>query len=267
MERFETSGSQEQRGLQEKIARLDPIISRSEGLYNGGRTLGIEANNPYSATELKGFVEEFELIMVTFATGDQLPFYEKISKDNEYELQVWNILESDERTKHVCEHLSSSKTWPPGWAAEFIDQYSPASMVEAFQSLTQSEGVAGPPGYILRGLRTEAICMLVFDERGKAAATSCCVDRHQGRTNFARHIFVGYVAVASDHKRQGFGSLALSTIISEASKRLNITSFYTGVKPDNRASIAMCEACGLSHNGRYAFGLWKPDVFGKKFTS
>ena len=252
--------------LQQKLARLEPLLIRTPSTFNGGRTFGLEADHSFSVSELSSFVEEFGMVALYFVDHDKLASYEAAARDSEYSFQVWDLLESDSQTAAVCEEISHTKSWPSGWRETFLDETSSGSAVREYQGLAQAQGVSGPPGYMLRSKRYDTVSLLVYDDKGVASVTAYSADRHAPTSRYAKHFFAGIVGVAPDYRRLGLGALALSRAIDETYKRYDAINIHAAVKTDNVPSNGMCRRCGLRYRGRHLAVIANPEAFKGDFT-
>ncbi len=263
---LELFGTGPQLELQIKLARLEPLLMRTSGLFNGGRTFGIEADHPFSMTDLSGFVEEFGMIGLYFVESDKLGDYESAAKEVGYSFQVWNLLESSPETPNLCEEIVSQRGWPDDWSETFIDGATDTETVLAFQELAQAQGVSGPPGYMLRGKSYETVSLLVRDAKYRPVVTAYSTTRHQRSSPFTQHFFAGMVAIDPECRGRGLGSLALARVIEKTYDSFEVANIHAGVKVDNAPSNGMCNRCGLVYQGRHIAILTNPKAFKGTFT-
>ncbi len=252
--------------LQMKLARLEPILIRTAGLFNGGRTFGVEADHPFSKADLSGFVEEFGMIGLYFVERDALDDYDSAAKEAGYSFQVWNVLESTAETPKICEEIVGQQRWPDDWSETLIDRTTDTKSILAFQELAQAQGVSGPPGYMLRGTNYETVSLLIHDADDRPVVTAYSTNRHGQLGRFAHHFFTGMIAVDPKFRGRGLGSLALARVIEQTYDIFDVANVHAGVKADNGPSNGMCNRCGLQYQGRHITIVTNPNVFKGAFT-
>ena len=89
------------------------------------------------------------------------------------------------------------------------------------------------------------------DDQGNLAATASATMRYHDDSRLRRHVFAGMASVAPDHRGKGLGKLVNALLLQESHARFVWEMATEQVSPDNPASIAMIEACGLNCRDGY----------------
>ncbi len=69
--------------------------------------------------------------------------------------------------------------------------------------------------------------------------------RYHPQSRLAEYIFAGMASVDPAHRIKGLGKLVNAAVLVESQKRFKWRIAKETAAPDNRASQAMIEACGL----------------------
>jgi RimJ/RimL family protein N-acetyltransferase len=263
---YEFFGSGARLELQQKMARLAPVLERTPGVLNIWRGLGIEAGSGYSIREIEGIVREFGMTVILFLTDEETRVYSDYAKRANFECHAYTLLESHDDTEDVCARLARERPLPEGWREVRIDHETPPELVAAFQQLSDHQGVAASPGCLLRGLICEFVSLMYLDEKDTPAAVAFVGDRHHGDSPFTQHFFAGGAAVGTDYRGLGLGASIFARAIHYTYQSFDVKNVHAAVKVDNLPSTRMCERAGLTDQNRRTVILLDQEKFGDGYT-
>lgn len=252
--------------LQRKMARMSSVVSRTPGLLNLWRGLGIEWGSEFSLDEVAGIVHEYGMAVVLFLSENEVADIASHADQNGLVCHPYALLESHEDTEAICAKIAQERTLPTGWREILLDKDSPPEWIAAFQKLSDEQGVAPSPGCLLRGLVCNAVSLMYIDEQDRPASVVFVGDRHHASGPYAGHFFAGGAAVGPKYRGLGFGVSIFARAMHYAYQSFEVKNIHAAVKIENLPSTRMCRRAGLTDQSRHSVILFDQDKFGGEFT-
>ncbi len=240
-------GTDNQMRLQKLLRERHSWIAETPGVANGGRLLHFV--DPVSVgwerlTELAN-----EDLLAGFPCVDREETVAAIHRHlgPQWKTPVWNaFLGTPQTVLPVCRNLMDEISLPEGCQIEVHSCPSDAQ-ITAIQALNTETGVSPYPAYYSRGEAVPVVTVCISDAQNNLAATASAAYRYHADSRLAGYLFAGMVSVSSLYRRRGLGRLVNATMLVESHNRFGWTMAKEQVAPDNAASQAMIEACGLDN--------------------
>lgn len=239
-------GSESQQSLQKRLRQKQGWFKETPGAFNGGRILG------FDDPEQIGWPEVAKLTSI-----DKLALFPLFPKDQIFD-NLTRHLGANWRTPHWLAYLGQpedvigvsrariEEIWlPKGWTVEATEAPSD-QQIESIQALNSETGVSPYPAYFSRGEAAPIVTICIVDAEGQLKATASGAMRYHPESRLGGYLFAGMVSVKSDSRGIGLGKLANAVLMVESHARLSWTIVQEQAAPDNPASIAMIQSCGLT---------------------
>ena len=178
----------------------------------------------------------------------------------------WQILCATSETRRVCEAIVAEGLSVGGSQLLRLSENSPKGTIQEFQSLQEESGVAPVPGYSMRGNLAPCACIGITDTSGKLSSTAFAIMSHHAESRLSDWAHIGFLATREGHRGRGLSKHLMAQVMIDAFEKLQARYLWTGVKPDNVPSQAVCLACGMTNADWTALFVSDPNVVGSSFT-
>lgn len=239
-------GTDSQQSLQKRLRQELSWFKKTPGIFNGGRILGFDDPDKIGWSEV-----------ARLASIDKLALFPLFPKDQIFD-SLTRHLGANWKTPHWLAYLGEPEdvinvsrarieeiALPNGWAVE-ATQAPSDKQIEAVQALNAETGVSPYPAYFSRGEAAPIVTICIVDAEGQLKATASGAMRYHPESRLGGYLFAGMVSVKSDARGIGLGKLANAVLMVESHAHLSWKIVQEQAAPDNPASIAMIQSCGLT---------------------
>ena len=240
-------GTESQIVIQKRLRDRQPWIAETPGAANGGRILHFVDPESVGWDTVSEMAHEDRLAGFAGVPKDETIALIKSRLGPHWKTPVWNVfLGKPEQVLPACEEILAAVPLPDGWHIESFETANDAG-IEAVQDLNGATGVSPYPAYYMRSEAVPVLTSCIHDEAGTLVATASAALRYHADCRLGGYLFAGMVSVSTAHRRKGLGRVANAAMLVESHKRFGWSVAKEQVAPDNPASRAMVEACGLDN--------------------
>ena len=244
----EYTGTENQTAVQKRLRDRQPWIAATPGVANGGRILHFVDPDGIGWDTVSKLAHEDRLAGFPSVPRDETVRAIKSRLGPEWRTPVWDVfLGTPEKVLPACEEIIAATPLPEGWHSASYETPD-GDQIEAVQALNDATGVSPYPAYYSRSEALPVVTTCIFDGSGVLVATASAAYRYHCESRLAGYLFAGMVSVSSDHRRKGLGRVVNAVMLAESHKRFGWAVAKEQVAPDNPASRAMVEACGLDNS-------------------
>ncbi|MEM9700642.1 MAG: GNAT family N-acetyltransferase [Pseudomonadota bacterium] len=239
----EFTGSEVHRNIQRRLLARHAEIAADPVLGNGGRVLNILDPDDFGWDRVVAEVEQDRF--VALAAIGRATIFNRIRAvfGPEVEVPSWDVfLGATDAVRKRCATLANAL--PDGWDVSSHAQPDPAT-IGAVQELNAECGVAPMPAWYMRGDVVPQITTCIRTAEGALAACALVSDRYHADGPLAGTVFLGSVSVSPDYRWQGLGVAVTAQALIDSTHAYGWTGVLSQAAPDNAASCAMLERCGL----------------------
>ncbi len=240
------TGSKVQRNIQRRLLARHSEIAADPSLSNGGRLLNILDPESFGWDRIVAEVEQDRFLALT--AMDRATIYDRIHAvfGTAVEVPSWDVFFGEAGTVgQRCATLVDRL--PEGWTVTSHVTPDPATM-GTVQELNSACGVAPTPAWYMRGDVIPHLTTCIYTADGAIAACALVSDRYHADGPLAGSVFIGSVSVSSEHRGKGLGVAASAQALIDSAKAFGWASVLAQASPDNAASRAMLERCGLTQD-------------------
>lgn len=234
--------------VQKSLRNMQPEISNTPSLSNGGRVLNVLEPDVYGWDNIARYLKDHPFVSLTAVPKHKTMAKARERFGDEVDLPYWEAFFGEPSgVLPACQQIVDTRPLPEGWRLS-SEIGLPVDLLDAFQNLNNENGVAPTPGYYLRGEIFPSICTMVWDDTGKMVGNANATMRYHPEGRFGGTLFAGAVSVSGDRRRMGLGTLINAAMLSDAHAAFGWTQVLEQAKADNTASCGMILKCGLVEN-------------------
>ena len=178
----------------------------------------------------------------------------------------WQSLCATQETIESCKAIVEKGLPDSGYQLLYLSEHTPKETIHEFQSLQQESGVAPVPGYVMRGYLAPCICIAITTPNGKIASTAFAIKYYHPESRLSDWAHIGFLATRQEHRGRGLSKYLLAQVMIDAFEKLESKYLYTGVKPDNVPSQAVCSACGMKNDDWEILFIFDPNFVSSGYT-
>lgn len=241
-------GTDSKVGIQKRMQERQSWIAETPGAVNGGRVLSFDDPERVGWGKVAELANEDNLTVFLAVSEGEILAKIKSHLGPHWKTQAWLVyLGAPEPVVAASRAIIDAYELPSGWR---IDAYERPDdrQIDAVQCLNASTGIAPYPAFYSRGEVCRVVTICLSDAAGGLVATASAAMRHHGRSRLGGYLFAGMVSVSLENRGRGLGKLVNAVTLAESQTRFGWQMVCEQVVPDNRASRAMIEACGLRHD-------------------
>ncbi|MEM1364102.1 MAG: GNAT family N-acetyltransferase [Pseudomonadota bacterium] len=242
----EFTGSEVHRNIQRRLLARHAEIAADPSLGNGGRLLNVLDPESFGWDRIVAEVEQDRFLALT--AMDRATIYDRIQVvfGTAVEVPSWDVFFGQAETVgQRCATLVDGLR--EGWTVISHTAPDPA-IISAVQELNVVCGVAPTPAWYMRGDVVPHLTTCIYTANGALAACALVSDRYHADGPLAGSVFIGSVSVSSEHRGTGLGVAASARALIDSAEAFGWTSVLAQAAPDNTASRAMLERCGLTQD-------------------
>jgi GNAT superfamily N-acetyltransferase len=239
----EYAGSETHQRIQRRLRARHAEIAADPVLGNGGRVLNVLDPETFGWDRLVAEVEQDRF--VALVAMERATIFDRIAAvfGPEIDTPCWDVfLGPADAVLTRCGALGASL--PDGWRASSATAPEEAT-IAAVQALNAASGVAAMPAWYMRGEIAPQLTTTLHAPSGELAACALVGDRYHPDGPLAGTVFLGSVSVAPEHRGLGLGTTATARSLIDSHAAFGWTRALGLAAPDNPASRAMLQRCGL----------------------
>ena len=238
-------GTDRQIDIQRKMRDRQSWIAETPGVANGGRVLAFDDPDKVGWDKVTELTQADN--MAVFPQFSEEAIVAKIRRHlgPHWKTPVWQLyLGGPGRVLDASRAIIEAHDLPQGWRIEAHERPS-NDQIDAVQALNMATGITPYPAFFSRGEAGAIVTACINDADGALVATAAAVMRYHRASRLGGYLFVGMVSVTVAQQGKGLGKLVNAVVLVKSHKRLSWIGVMEQVAPDNAASRAMIEACGL----------------------
>lgn len=151
---------------------------------------------------------------------------------------------------------------PADLSLRAVDENTSRQTMASLNEVTQACEVLLPNGAFMRGLRRPAVCLYAEDPRGKVVGTSAAVAAFHPSHPRAGCAWWGLLSTDPERRGSGIALHLGARAQIEMQERYGISEVYTGIRPGNAPSEALCSKLGLRPTECLILIAIAPEVLG-----
>jgi GNAT superfamily N-acetyltransferase len=161
---------------------------------------------------------------------------------------------------HASEQLCADTALPELYEVGEIGADTPDAIIAEFASVGAEQGVMVPADHVMRGQTRPAVAMYATGPDGKIVAIAGSVLAHHQDSPLATSAWWGMLCTHPAHRGKGLSKILGAMTIRAMATRHGATSFYTGVRPDNAVSHAVCTRLGVRRTEYTVLMALRPEL-------
>lgn len=161
-------------------------------------------------------------------------------------------------SKHTLENYSM----PNDVTVVQIDHATAADVISKVAKLSIDCAVMPVSGAVMRSQKRDGICLVAIDAAGDAISTAASYFCNHPEGQHAKHAFWGSLATRPDRRGQRLGQILGAQAIAWMWENRGARGFFTGITPDNDASLALCAKLGVAISDWDAIAITNRNSFG-----
>ncbi len=172
--------------------------------------------------------------------------------------QYWGAQDAVDAARQVRETVRC----PEGYTIHAVRGDTHDAAIAALGAFGAEHGVMVPAGHVMRGMTRRCAIKYVTAPDGGIAAIAGAVLGHHRDHALADSAWWGMLCTHPEHRGRGLSKILGALTMLEMAELHGATSFYTGVRADNRVSQAVCNGLGVRRSEYSVVMVVSPDLAG-----
>ena len=176
--------------------------------------------------------------------------------------ESWDQYHGRDKAIATASAFLANFTPPAGLTLKETGPDTDNATIHAICAMSVEQGVTPVAGSTMRGDSIDGTILFVEADDGRIASYGGgFMSFHEG-SPWHDEAFWGMLATAPDFRGRKLACWVGAEAITRLAARHGARGFYTGVKPDNASSQAMCNRLGLARSGYVFAGALEPTLMG-----